>query len=76
METTKEYTNGEVTIVWKPQLCTHSGNCARGLPGVFKPKEKPWIHPHGASSEEIMKQLAKCPSGALSGYYNHIKESE
>lgn len=76
METSKEYTNGEVTIVWKPQLCQHSGICARGLPGVFKPKEKPWIHPHGATSEEIIAQVAKCPSGALSGYYNHTKENE
>lgn len=76
METNKEYTNGEVTIVWKPQLCQHSGICARGLPGVFKPKEKPWIHPHGATSEEIIAQVAKCPSGALSGYYNHTKENE
>jgi uncharacterized Fe-S cluster protein YjdI len=76
METNKEYTNGEVTIVWKPQLCQHSAICACGLPGVFKPKEKPWIHPHGATSEEIIAQVAKCPSGALSGYYNHTKENE
>ena len=75
METNKEYTNGEVTIVWKPQLCAHSAICARGLPGVFKPKEKPWIHPHGATSEEIIAQVSKCPSGALSGYYNNEKEN-
>ncbi len=65
------YTNGEVTIVWQPNLCQHSGNCTRGLPSVFQPKEKPWIKPHGASTSEIMTQVAKCPSGALSFFENN-----
>lgn len=76
MENTKEYTNGEVTIVWKQALCSHSGNCVRGLTDVFKPKEKPWIHPHGATSEEIIEQVKKCPSGALSAFYNSQKEKK
>ncbi len=74
METKKEYTNGEVTIVWKPRICQHSGNCARGLPQVFKPKEKPWINPEVASTEEIINQVNKCPSGALSYYLNKNSE--
>ena len=74
MENIKEYTNGEVTIVWKQALCTHSGNCVRGLASVFKPKEKPWIHPQGATSQEIIEQVAKCPSGALTAYYNKDKK--
>lgn len=74
MESIKEYTNGEVTIVWNQSLCSHSSNCVRGLSSVFKPKEKPWIHPHGATSEEIVNQVAKCPSGALSVYYNQDKK--
>ncbi len=74
METKKEYTNGEVTIVWKPRICQHSGNCTRGLPQVFKPKEKPWINPVEASTEEIINQVNKCPSGALSYYLNKNPE--
>lgn len=70
METTKEYTNNEVTIVWKPQLCTHSANCARGLPKVFQPKEKPWIKPEAASTQNLIDQVLKCPSGALTTYLN------
>lgn len=31
---------------------------------------KPWIRPEGASSERIIEQVKKCPSGALSFYYN------
>ena len=60
------YSNGEVTVVWKPGKCIHSGKCAAGLPAVFKPSVKPWIDVKGASSEEIVAQVAKCPSGALS----------
>ena len=73
MEASKEYSNGEVTIVWKAALCSHSGNCARGLAGVFKPLEKPWIDPSGASTDEIVAQVSKCPSGALTIYYNKDK---
>jgi uncharacterized Fe-S cluster protein YjdI len=67
---TFKYSNGEVTIVWKPDLCIHSGNCARGLPEVFKPKEKPWITPEGASTDRMIEQVKKCPSGALNYYLN------
>jgi uncharacterized Fe-S cluster protein YjdI/CDGSH-type Zn-finger protein len=61
-----EYTNGEVTIVWKKDLCSHSTKCWRGLPAVFKPGQKPWILPEGAGSEAIVAQVRQCPSGALS----------
>lgn len=66
MEKTYNYSNGEVTIVWKPDLCIHSGNCVRGLPEVFKPKEKPWITPEGSNTQRMIEQVKKCPSGALS----------
>ncbi|MBN9285179.1 MULTISPECIES: (4Fe-4S)-binding protein [Flavobacterium] len=70
MENVKEYSNGEVTVVWKQQLCEHSGNCVRGLPEVFRPKITPWIEVRKASSGEIIHQIEQCPSGALSFYYN------
>lgn len=62
----KEYSNGEITVVWEPEKCIHCGNCAEGLPEVFKPREKPWIQMGAVSSEDIKAQVAKCPSGALS----------
>ncbi|HLA55850.1 MAG TPA: (4Fe-4S)-binding protein [Flavobacterium sp.] len=74
MDTIKEYSNGEVTIIWKPELCIHSAICARGLPHVFQPHEKPWVKQHAATSEEIMTQVSKCPSGALSFYKNNDKK--
>ena len=72
----KEYTNGEVTIVWKSELCAHSGNCVRGLKDVFNIKASPLITPTAASTEAIIEQINKCPSGALSYYINNDKKSE
>ena len=65
-----KYSNGEVTIVWQPELCIHSGRCVRGLPEVFKANEKPWITPEGSTSEKIVAQVKRCPSGALSFFMN------
>lgn len=66
MSTIKEYTNEDVTVVWKPDLCIHSQKCFKGLSEVFDPKKRPWITPEGASTEQIVAQVNKCPSGALS----------
>lgn len=62
----KEYTNGEVTVIWKAGLCQHSGICARSLPQVFQPKSRPWIKTDMAESEEIIRTVGLCPSGAIS----------
>jgi len=62
----KRYSNGDVTVVWKPALCIHSGVCFRGLPQVFDPRRRPWIVVEAAPKEAIVEQVARCPSGALS----------
>ena len=41
MNIKKEYTNGEVTIIWQPGLCQHAGICTKTLPNVYHPKRKP-----------------------------------
>ena len=69
-EIIKKYTNGEVTIVWKPNTCKHSSVCFKGLPPVFNPAARPWITPEGSTTEEIIKQVNQCPSGALSYIMN------
>lgn len=73
---TKQYTNGEVTIVWKNEQCIHSTLCWKGLNSVFNPTERPWIKPEGASTNEIIEQVKKCPSGALSYFMNNEIEAE
>lgn len=61
----KYYTNGEITIVWKPNTCTHAKKCWRNLPEVFSPMSRPWINIDGATTERIKQQVEACPSGAL-----------
>jgi uncharacterized Fe-S cluster protein YjdI len=65
MSDVHEYSNGEITVLWQPAVCIHSGNCVKNLAAVFKPQERPWIRTENASSEEIMNAIDKCPSGAL-----------
>jgi uncharacterized Fe-S cluster protein YjdI len=62
----KEYADDDLVVSWRPERCLHSRNCVRGLPGVFDRSKRPWINMAGASSEEIMKTIDQCPSGALS----------
>lgn len=62
----REYTNGEITVVWKPTACIHSTRCWKGLFTVFNPKARPWVNMAGASTQAIMAQVDNCPSGALS----------
>lgn len=73
--TEKRYTNDEITVVWKPETCIHSTLCWKGLIRVFNPKSRPWVNINGASSEEIVEQVKKCPSGALSFFYNSEGET-
>lgn len=75
-EMTKTYSNGEVTIVWKPHLCEHSGNCIFGLPRVFNVNRSPWIDPHAATTDAIVKQVGLCPSGALSSFLNQQQKEK
>jgi uncharacterized Fe-S cluster protein YjdI len=67
---TKRYSNGDITVVWKPHKCIHSAICFNGLRAVFNPIEKPWVKINGADSEIIINQVKQCPSGALSYVVN------
>jgi uncharacterized Fe-S cluster protein YjdI len=63
---TFKYPNGEITVVWKPDVCMHSAICFKGLPGVFDPRRRPWIDMSQSDTQKIIDQVRKCPSGALS----------
>lgn len=69
----KEYSNGEMAIVWRPGQCIHSGVCTRLLPNVYKPIERPWVKIENATTEELKAQIDRCPSGALTYYMNKEK---
>jgi uncharacterized Fe-S cluster protein YjdI len=72
----KEYTNGEITIVWQSGKCIHSGNCVKNNADVFRPKESPWIKADASPTQAIIDAIDKCPSGALSYRFNHAPETE
>jgi uncharacterized Fe-S cluster protein YjdI len=61
----KEYSNGEITVLWDDTKCVHSANCVRGLPKVFNPARRPWINLEGTPSAAIVATVKTCPSGAL-----------
>ncbi len=73
---TKKYTNGEITVVWKPARCIHSTKCFNGLPAVFDPTKRPWIDTEGSDTEHIISQVSQCPSTALSYYKNSDGEQK
>jgi uncharacterized Fe-S cluster protein YjdI len=73
-EIIKEYSNGELTVVWKPKKCIHSGVCVKMLPQVYNPKEKPWVKVKNATTRELKNQIDNCPSGALSYYFSSEKK--
>ena len=78
MELNVKYTNGEVTVLWKPGLCIHSATCAKGLPHVFQPDLRPWVDMEAGSTEEIVNQIKQCPSKALTYIMNAdiVKDGE
>ena len=61
----QEYRGAKVAISYDPDVCTHSGNCVKGLPAVFDVNQNPWINPDNASIEEVKSAIRNCPSGAL-----------
>ncbi len=72
----KEYSNGEVTIIWQPDKCIHSAICVNGLPGVFKPRQSPWITIDAAATDQLIDQVKKCPSGALTFRMNNNEPTD
>lgn len=70
----KKYEKDGVNIYWEPKKCMHSAVCVKGLPKVFRPSEKPWMHLDEATIEQLKTQIDACPSGALS--YENSKEKE
>lgn len=56
----------DLTIHFDGRACIHARRCVLGLPGVFSPDAKPWIQPAGGTTEDIVRVIEACPSGALS----------
>ena len=61
----KEYLTDEIAVIWKPELCEHSGIRVKMLPNVYNPKERPWIKPENATTQQLIEQINQRPSKAL-----------
>ncbi|WP_310831376.1 (4Fe-4S)-binding protein [Paenibacillus pedocola] len=61
----KLYYGKDIEVMFNSEVCTHSGYCVKGLPGVFDLSKRPWINPDANTAEAIARQIDTCPSGAL-----------
>ena len=59
------YETPDVTVMFDPNICQHTGVCLRGLPAVFDIRERRWVRPENAPTDAVITQVARCPSGAL-----------
>lgn len=62
----KAYAGQDITIRDNRTICAHAAHCVNDLQGVFKTDARPWIDPNGASVDDIIALVRRCPSGALS----------
>ncbi len=68
------FSNSDITVTFDPCACVHSDRCARELSNVFQDSVIPWIDLDGESTEKIIKQIKRCPSGALQYFHNENQE--
>ncbi len=61
----QSYETDEIVVTYDPNICTHAGECVRGLPAVFDTERADWIRPQEAPAEKLAEVIRRCPSGAL-----------
>ena len=69
------FSNEDITVTFEPKTCIHAERCAQELSEVFRTSVIPWIHLDGTSTQLIIKQVKKCPSGALQYCRNEKRQA-
>lgn len=59
------FSNADITVTYNPSQCVNAERCAKELSAVFRNSVIPWIDLDAASTDRIIKQINRCPSGAL-----------
>ncbi|SFD43464.1 (4Fe-4S)-binding protein [Algibacter pectinivorans] len=61
----KKFKTQDLTVTYDPGICKLSGICSKDLSEVFSDSIIPWINLEHTDTDKIIKQIKKCPSGAL-----------
>ena len=76
-ETTRRRYRGEVVDVsFDGARCRHAAECLQGLPAVFDVNHRPWIDPDKGDPAELIRVVARCPTGALRSHPKSGPEEE
>jgi uncharacterized Fe-S cluster protein YjdI len=63
--TRKRYRGAALDVSYDIARCRHAAECIRGLPAVFDFDRRPWILPDAADPDDVVRVVARCPTGAL-----------
>lgn len=76
MSEVTEYRGSGLVVSYNAKRCIHAAECVKGLPEVFDPKARPWVHPEKAEAGRIVAVVSRCPTGALAATYEGGKSAE